>query len=85
MHQKAEIEIKNRDILDNLNYARRIQSAILPDIKLIYETLKDSFIFYRPKDIVSGDFYTFLTKENRVIISSADCTGHGVTGAFMAV
>ena len=85
MHQKAEIEIKNRDILDNLNYARRIQSAILPDIKLIYETLKDSFIFYRPKDIVSGDFYTFSQKENRVIISSADCTGHGVTGAFMSM
>ncbi|MBL0138180.1 MAG: hypothetical protein IPP86_06560 [Bacteroidetes bacterium] len=63
MHQKAEIEIKNRDILDNLNYARRIQSAILPDIKLIYETLKDSFIFYRPKDIVSGDFYTFSQKK----------------------
>ena len=85
MHQKAEIELKNRDIVDNLNYARRIQSAILPEIKLIYETLQDSFILYKPKDIVSGDFYTFSQKENRVIIAAADCTGHGVTGAFMSM
>ncbi|HNP47232.1 MAG TPA: SpoIIE family protein phosphatase [Bacteroidia bacterium] len=83
--QKAELETKNRDILDNLNYARRIQSAILPETQLIYKTLADSFILYIPKDIVSGDFYTFSQKDKQVIISAADCTGHGVTGAFMSM
>jgi len=80
-----EIEQKNRDITDNLNYAKRIQSAILPDIRLIYRALQDSFIIYRPKDIVSGDFYSFSQKDGNVIIAAADCTGHGVTGAFMSM
>jgi serine phosphatase RsbU (regulator of sigma subunit) len=80
-----ELAQKNRDILDNLQYAQRIQSSILPDIGLIYQTLKDSFIFYRPKDIVSGDFYTFSQKDGKVIIAAADCTGHGVTGAFLSM
>ena len=83
--QKAEIESKNRDILDNLHYARRIQEAILPEIKLIYKTLQESFIIYFPKDIVSGDFYAFSQKNGKVIIAAADCTGHGVTGAFMSM
>ena len=85
MLQKSEIELKNRDILDNLQYAKRIQEAILPEIKLIYQTLQDSFIIYLPKDIVSGDFYSFAQKNDRVIIAAADCTGHGVTGAFMSM
>jgi serine phosphatase RsbU (regulator of sigma subunit) len=85
VRQKAEIEQKNHDILDNLHYARRIQEAILPEIKLIYEYLKDSFILYWPKDIVSGDFYSFSQRDDKVIISAADCTGHGVTGAFMSM
>ena len=83
--QKTEIELKNRDILDNLQYAKRIQEAILPEIKLIYQTLNDSFIIYLPKDIVSGDFYSFSQKNDKVIIAAADCTGHGVTGAFMSM
>lgn len=83
--QKGEIERKNRDILDNLNYAKRIQSAILPETSLIHNSLPDSFILYRPKDIVSGDFYTFSHKDNRILLSVADCTGHGVTGAFMSM
>lgn len=83
--QKSEIELKNRDILDNLQYAKRIQEAILPEIKLIYQTLQDSFIIYLPKDIVSGDFYSFSQKNENVIIAAADCTGHGVTGAFMSM
>lgn len=83
--QKTEIELKNRDILDNLQYAKRIQEAILPEIKLIYQTLRDSFIIYLPKDIVSGDFYSFSQKNDKVIIAAADCTGHGVTGAFMSM
>ncbi len=83
--QKAVIEQKNRDIFDNLMYARRIQEAILPETKVIFQSLKDSFIIYWPKDIVSGDFYSFSQRDGRVIISVADCTGHGVTGAFMSM
>ena len=83
--QKAVIEQKNRDIFDNLMYARRIQEAILPETKVIFQNLKDSFIIYWPKDIVSGDFYSFSQKDGKVIISVADCTGHGVTGAFMSM
>ncbi len=86
VHERtSELEQKNRNILDNLHYAQRIQSAILPEIGLIYQTLTDSFIFYRPKDIVSGDFYTFSQKEGKVVIAAADCTGHGVTGAFLSM
>lgn len=83
--QKEVIEIKNREITESLIYAKRIQSAILPDIKLIYKTLEQSFILYLPKDIVSGDFYGFAQKSGRVIIAAADCTGHGVAGAFMSM
>ena len=85
IEQKEVIEIKNREITDSLNYAKRIQSAILPDVKLIYQTLEQSFILYLPKDIVSGDFYAFAHKENKVLIAAADCTGHGVAGAFMSM
>lgn len=83
--QKAELEQKNRDILDNLIYAKRIQDAILPDERLIKQSLKESFIIYYPKDIVSGDFYTYSHQHGKILISAADCTGHGVTGAFMSM
>ncbi|MEP7169874.1 MAG: SpoIIE family protein phosphatase, partial [Bacteroidota bacterium] len=83
--QKNIIEIKNKEITDSLIYAKRIQSAILPDIKLIYKTLEQSFILYLPKDIVSGDFYAFAQKNDKVLIAAADCTGHGVAGAFMSM
>jgi len=85
MLQKEEIEIKNKSITDNMNYAKRIQSAILPNINLIYNSLENSFIIYYPKDIVSGDFYTFAEKNNRTLIIAGDCTGHGVSGAFMSM
>lgn len=81
----AELEQKNRDILDNLHYARRIQAAILPETSQIFHILKDAFILYLPKDIVSGDFYTFSQRDGKVIFAAADCTGHGVTGAFMSM
>jgi serine phosphatase RsbU (regulator of sigma subunit) len=81
----AELASKNRDILDNLHYARRIQSAILPEAGIIASSFRESFIIYRPKDIVSGDFYSFSKKDNTVIFSVADCTGHGVTGAFLSM
>ncbi|HNS11038.1 MAG TPA: SpoIIE family protein phosphatase [Bacteroidia bacterium] len=81
----SELAQKNRDILDNLQYAQRIQSAILPETSLVYQVLTDAFILYRPKDIVSGDFYTFSQKDGKVIITAGDCTGHGVTGAFLSM
>ena len=85
LSQKQVIELKNKAITDNLTYAQRIQSAILPDVKLIYKTLVNAFILFRPKDIVSGDFYTFIEKDNKVLIIAGDCTGHGVSGAFMSM
>ncbi len=85
IHQKEIIEIKNNSITDNLIYAQRIQSAILPDVKLITKAFQQSFIIYLPKDIVSGDFYAFAEKDNWQIIVAGDCTGHGVSGAFMSM
>lgn len=83
--QRDLIEIKNKDITDSINYAKRIQTAILPAIENIQKQLVDSFIIYQPKDIVSGDFYWFTEKDNRFILAIADCTGHGVPGAFMSM
>ena len=80
-----EIEVKNKDITDSINYARRIQTAILPSIENLQKQLSNSFIIYKPKDIVSGDFYWFAEKDNRLIVAIADCTGHGVPGAFMSM
>jgi ligand-binding sensor domain-containing protein/serine phosphatase RsbU (regulator of sigma subunit) len=84
--QKEEIEIKNKDITDSINYAQRIQASILPPISKLQETFAGSFVFYQPRDIVSGDFYWYEKFENdRFIIVCADSTGHGVPGAFMSM
>ena len=83
--RNEEISIKNREITDNVNYAKRIQTAILPSADSIQNAFKDSFVLYLPKDIVSGDFYAFFQKPESAIIIAADCTGHGVTGAFLSV
>lgn len=80
-----ELEEKNTEIVDSINYAEKIQSAILPDLKVISEHLKDSFVLYLPKDIVSGDFYWFGVRDGKKIITAVDCTGHGVPGAFMSM
>lgn len=85
--QKAETEKKNELILDSIQYAKRIQDAILGDQEMISSWFKDSFILFKPKDIVSGDFY-FLYKNpsnNTRIVVGADCTGHGVPAALMTV
>ena len=82
---KVEIEIKHREVIDSVNYAKRIQEAILPSLKEISECFADSFVLFKPKNIVSGDFYWFSQKEGKKIIASVDCTGHGVPGAFMSV
>ncbi len=83
--QKKELENKNKDITDSINYAFRIQSAMLPDIGKITQNLPENFILFKPKDIVSGDFYWFTTREGKIVIAAVDCTGHGVPGAFMSM
>ncbi len=83
--QKNEIEEKSKEITDSINYAKRIQKAILPPDSLIKKYLKDSFILYKPKDIVAGDFYWMEPKGDIVLFAVADCTGHGVPGAMVSV
>ena len=84
--QKQLVELKNKDILDSINYAKRIQEAILPVSHEIEQFFEDAFIFFQPRDIVSGDFYWFYkTSEEECIFAVADCTGHGVPGAFMSM
>ena len=86
VEQKEEIEIKNRDITDSINYAKRIQTSMLPPVKKLQQYFSGSFIFYNPRDIVSGDFYWFdRVNENKFVIVCADSTGHGVPGAFMSM
>lgn len=80
-----EIEKKNKQILDSINYASHIQEAILPFEKSINQEINQSFIFYKPRDIVSGDFYWFAKHDDKVCIAAIDCTGHGVPGAFMSM
>lgn len=81
----AELAQKNNEIKDSINYAQRIQNAILVSKNEINETLKECFVLFKPKDIVSGDFYFYVKKENTVLIAAADCTGHGVPGALMSM
>jgi len=84
-HQKEIVEEAHQEIQDSIAYAKRIQSAILPPIKLVKEYLKESFILYKPKDVVAGDFYWLEHKDNKVLFAAADCTGHGVPGAMVSV
>ena len=83
--QKHKVEKLYEHITDSIRYARRIQEAILPDKKLITEVLPDSFVYFNPKDGLSGDFYWFAQVKHLKIIASIDCTGHGIPGAFMTV
>ena len=94
-HKNELIEEKNKDINDSINYAERIQLAIFPPLSKIEDYLKDYFILFQPKDIVSGDFYWFSNlnttptdnkpAEEIVVIAAVDCTGHGVPGALMSI
>jgi serine phosphatase RsbU (regulator of sigma subunit)/putative methionine-R-sulfoxide reductase with GAF domain len=86
IEQKAIIEEKNKDITDSIKYAKKIQLALMPDTDLLRGPFPESFVYYRPKDIVSGDFY-WIEKftEDIVVFAAADCTGHGVPGAFMSL
>ncbi|UCG27827.1 MAG: SpoIIE family protein phosphatase, partial [Bacteroidales bacterium] len=86
VEQKEEIEQKNREITDSINYAQRIQASILPPLQKLRENFPGFFVFYMPRDIVSGDFYWFdKVGKDRFIIVCADSTGHGVPGAFMSM
>jgi serine phosphatase RsbU (regulator of sigma subunit)/ligand-binding sensor domain-containing protein len=86
MKQKGEIELQNIEITDSINYAKRIQTSILPDISKLKDSFKDAFIFFHPRDIVSGDFYWFdKVEDDKFILVCADSTGHGVPGAFMSM
>lgn len=83
--QKDIVEQKNKDIIDSINYAKRIQDALLKEEEHISEHLPEHFILFKPKDIVSGDFYWALEKNGHFYIAAVDCTGHGVPGAFMSM
>ena len=83
--QKEELLLKNKDITDSIHYAKRIQEALIPTEQQFFRVIPDSFIFYMPKDIVSGDFYWVNETENKIFVAAIDCTGHGVPGAFMSI
>ena len=83
--QKLLLEEKNNEITDSITYAKRIQSAILPSSEYINKHLPNSFILYKPKAIVAGDFYWMHKMDDTIIIAAADCTGHGVPGALVSV
>jgi serine phosphatase RsbU (regulator of sigma subunit) len=92
VRQKEEIEVKNNEleilykqVTDSIHYAKRIQEAILPTQDYINQVLPNNFVYYMPKDIVSGDFYWITKKEKKVYFAAVDCTGHGVPGAFMSL
>jgi sigma-B regulation protein RsbU (phosphoserine phosphatase) len=80
-----EIEDQKKHIEDSIHYARRIQNAILPPDDFVSNLLPDSFVLYKPKDIVSGDFYWMANKDGLALVAAVDCTGHGVPGAFMSI
>ncbi|MBK7944652.1 MAG: SpoIIE family protein phosphatase [Flavobacteriales bacterium] len=92
VRQKEEVERQSRKVVelyknvtDSIRYAKRLQDSILPPERRIKELLPDAFVFYRPKDIVSGDFYWMEQVGDRVLFAAVDCTGHGVPGAFMSL
>lgn len=82
---ELEIKEKNRNINESINYSRRIQNAIIPDTKLIQSLFPESFILYKPRDVVSGDFPWFHYDGDNVYLAAVDCTGHGVPGAMLSL
>jgi len=83
--QKNYIEEIHKEVTDSINYAKNLQSAILPESDFIKELLHEYFIIFKPRNIVSGDFYWISKRRNWTLIAVADCTGHGVPGAFMSM
>lgn len=85
VEQKEKMEEINKDLTDSINYAQRIQSAILPEDEFVKELFPNSFVLFKPRDIVSGDFYWIREYFGKKIVVFADCTGHGVPGGFMSM
>lgn len=85
VQKSEELEQKNKDIIDSITYAKRIQKAILPAKAVIEESLPESFVLYIPKDIIAGDFYWIEVVEDITFYAAADCTGHGVPGAMVSI
>lgn len=83
--QSVKLALSNKSLTDSIDYAKRIQVALLPSIAEIRRLIPKSFLYYRPKDIVSGDFYAVFEVKGKVVVVAADCTGHGVPGAFMSM
>ncbi|MFN5181987.1 MAG: PP2C family protein-serine/threonine phosphatase [Bacteroidota bacterium] len=83
--QKNLLEEFNKEVTDSINYAKRIQSALIPTEDEFLKYFKESFVFFKPKDIVSGDFYWIKEVDNKIFYATADCTGHGVPGGFMTM
>jgi serine phosphatase RsbU (regulator of sigma subunit) len=83
--QRDQIAEQQKSIMDSIHYAKRIQSALLPPTDLLLSFLPEHFVLFRPRDIVSGDFYWAYKRDNKIVIAAADCTGHGVPGAFMSM
>ena len=84
-NQRDRIALQNKEITDSIQYARHIQQAVLPGKQALEKTLPHHFILFKPRDIVSGDFYWVEQKHDRIIVCASDCTGHGVPGAFMSL
>lgn len=84
-HQKEIVDEKQKEIVDSINYALQIQKTLIANHELVNETVPDSFVFFKPKDIVSGDFYWATKKGKRFYLAVCDSTGHGVPGAFMSL
>jgi PAS domain S-box-containing protein len=82
---ELEIQAKNKKITESINYAKRIQTAILPNTRVINRALPDSFILYKPRDVVSGDFPWYMQVKDDIYIAAVDCTGHGVPGALLSL
>ncbi len=85
LHQKELVEEKQKEVIDSITYAKRIQTALLAGDKLLSENLREHFILFKPRDIVAGDFYWAAKSGNKFIYVTGDCTGHGVPGAFMSL
>ncbi|AFM03081.1 serine phosphatase RsbU, regulator of sigma subunit [Bernardetia litoralis DSM 6794] len=83
--QQEKIQLQNKNITSSINYAKRIQRAMLPSQNFLEEIFPKSFVYFNPRDIVSGDFYFFTERDDKIVIAAVDCTGHGVPGAFMSV
>jgi PAS domain S-box-containing protein len=85
IEKHKELEQHNKDVVDSIQYASRIQEAILPDIEKIKNAFSDAFVLYQPKDVVSGDYYFFYQRGSKSFVAAVDCTGHGVPGALMSI